>query len=194
MAVIGFAAYPFPRLPAIYPPSQAAGPAGAGSFSADGIKLPRATQTGGRSAEQPPHMEQYTSSMSTYDDSNFRDRRSRASEAKSAILEKFKRANDPDSPAAIEKRRQREAIASARAEREAKREALRQEQEREWARQTELAAAAAAEAERLAAEERAHQATEAAAREAELKAEQKAARDARYAARKAAKKRRRRGL
>lgn len=139
-------------------------------------------------------MEQHTSSMSSQDDTDFRERLSRASEAKTAILEKFKRALDPDSPAAIEKRRQRELIAAARAEREVKREALRQEQECERARQAELAAVAAAEAERLAAEERARQTLEQAAAEEVLKAEQKVARDARYAARKAAKKRRRRGL
>jgi hypothetical protein len=123
-------------------------------------------------------MEQHTSSMSSQDDSDFRGRLSRASEAKTAILEKFKRALDPDSPAALEKRRQREAIAAARAEREAKREALRQEQERERARQAELAAAAAAAAESLAAEERARQTAEQAAAEEALKAEQKVARDA----------------
>ena len=88
--------------------------------------------------------------MSRYDDSKFSDRLARASEAKQALLEKFKQATDPETPAAIEKRRQREAIAAARVEREAKREAARAERERELARQAELAAQARAEEERAA--------------------------------------------
>ena len=83
--------------------------------------------------------------MSSYNDSSFRDRLSRASEAKSTMLAKLKRALDPENPTAIEKRRQREAVAAARAERAAQREAARQEQERELARQAALAAEAAVE-------------------------------------------------
>ena len=124
-------------------------------------------------------MEQHTSSMSSQDDTDFRERLSRASEAKTAILEKFKRALDPDSPAAIEKRRQRELIAAARAEREAKREALRQEQERERAKASSVGRGGGGEAERLAAEERARQEAQHAVVEEALKVEQKAARDAR---------------
>ena len=60
------------------------------------------------------------------------------------MLAKVKRALDPENPVAIEKRRQREAVVAARAERAAQREIARQEQERELARQTALAAAAAA--------------------------------------------------
>jgi hypothetical protein len=132
-------------------------------------------------------------SMSSHNDQRFQDRLSRAAEAKSAMLARFKRAVDPENPAAIEKRREREAIAAARAEREAKRQAARQEHERELARQAALAAEAAAEAARAAAEQAAREAAEQAQREEALKAEQKTARDARYAARKAAKKKRRRG-
>jgi Family of unknown function (DUF6481) len=144
-------------------------------------------------------------SMSRYDDSTFRDRLTRASEAKQATLAKFKQALDPGTPEAMERLRQRELIAAARAERNAKRETARQERERELATQAVLAAQAAAEAERAAMERAAREAAEKAELEAELKAEeaerqaaleaeQKAKRDARYAARKAAKKRRRRGL
>jgi len=143
--------------------------------------------------------------MSRYDDSTFRDRLTRASEAKQAMLAKFKQALDLGTPAAMEKQRQRESIAAARAERNAKRETARQEREREIATQAAMAAQAAAEAERAAVERAACEAAEKAELEAELKAEeaerqaslaaeQKAKRDARYVARKAAKKRRRRGL
>ena len=72
--------------------------------------------------------------MSRYDDSTFRDRLTRASEAKQAMLAKFKQALDLGTPAAMEKQRQRESIAAARAERNAKRETARQEREREIAR------------------------------------------------------------
>jgi hypothetical protein len=126
-------------------------------------------------------------------DSSFQDRLSRGSEAKIATLAKFKRALDPNNPIATEKRRQRETIVAARAERAAQREIARQEQERELARQAVLASEAAAEARRAAAEREAREAAEQAEREAALKVEQKTARDARYAARKAAKKERRRG-
>jgi hypothetical protein len=128
--------------------------------------------------------------MSSRTDPSLQDRLTLAANAKSAMLAKFKRAQDPENPVAIENRRQREAIAAARAEREAQRAAERQRVEAELARQAALAAEAAAKAEREAAEKAAREAAEL---EAMLKAEQKAARDARYAARKAAKKVRRRG-
>ena len=131
-------------------------------------------------------------------DPSLQDRLGLASEAKKNLLAKFKQNADPNSPEAIEKRREREAIATARAERHGQREVARREHEAELARQTTIAAEAAREAERLAAEQTA---AEAASRaeldanaDAELKAQQKAARDARYAARKASKKKRRRGL
>ena len=152
-----------------------------------------------------PFNQENSRSMSRYGDSNFRDRLTRASEAKQATLAKFRQALDPGTPEAMEKRRHRESIAAARAERNAKRETARQERERELAKQTILAAQVAAEAERAAVEratrEAAEQAelevalrAEEAERQASLEVEQKAKRDARYAARKAARKRRRRGL
>jgi len=132
-------------------------------------------------------------SMSRSYDPTLEDRQSLASEAKRAMLAKFKQSLDPDSPAAIAKRRQREAIAAARAEREAQREAARQEHERHLARQAILEAEAKAASERAAAEEAARRAAELAEEDAKLKAAQKLARDARYAARKAARNKRRRG-
>ena len=131
--------------------------------------------------------------MRSNDDSSLAGRLGRAADAKSALLEKFKRAAAPDNPEMIRKRQEREAIAAARVERQAGREAARLVEERERARAAEIAAAAAAEAARLAAEAAEREAVEAAERDAALKVEQKAARDARYAARKAAKKERRRG-
>jgi Family of unknown function (DUF6481) len=141
--------------------------------------------------------ERYPSPMSHYDPS-LQDRLSLAAEAKKNLLAKFKKNADPNSPEAIEKRREREAIAAARAERQAQREIARREHEAELARQAAAEAAARAEAERIAAEQAAAEAAARAeldaAAEAELKAQQKAARDARYAARKASKKKKRRGL
>ena len=122
--------------------------------------------------------------MSSQSDTNLEERMSRAAKAKSAMLAKFKRAVDPENPAAIAKRLEREAIVSARVERLSQRETERREAERELARQAVLAAEVAQANERAAAEVE---------RGAVLKAEQKEARDARYAARKAAKKERRRG-
>jgi hypothetical protein len=112
--------------------------------------------------------------MTGQDDGSFQDRLSRASKARGAALAKFKQALDPESPAAVEKRREREAIVAARAERERVRAAARQEQERELARQAALAKEAAAEAERAAAEKAALEAAERAEAEAALKAEQNA--------------------
>jgi Family of unknown function (DUF6481) len=130
-------------------------------------------------------------------DPSLEDRLSLAAEAKKNLLAKFKKLTDPNSPEAIEKRREREAIATARAERKTQRAVARREHELELARQTAIAAEAAREAERIAGEQTAAEATakaeQEAAAEATLMADQKAARDARYAARKAAKKKRRRG-
>ncbi|MGC1409804.1 MAG: DUF6481 family protein [Acetobacteraceae bacterium] len=107
----------------------------------------------------------------------FNDRLSTAAEAKAAQLAKFRAKPAPDSPEALERQAELQAIASARE-----------------ARNVERWAARAAEAAKLAAEERARAAEEA-ARAAEEKAraaaaaqEQKAARDARYAARRARRK------
>ena len=127
--------------------------------------------------------------MSRHDDSSFENRLKRASDAKSAMLTKFKQAMDPNNPAAAEKRREREGIVAARAERAA----ARQEHEREVTRQAALTAQIAAERARADVEQAAREEAERLKREAALKAEQKAARDIRYAARKAAKKERRRG-
>ena len=83
---------------------------------------------------------------------NLEERLKHASEAKKSMLAKFKMSLVEGS-AAIEKRKQRQAIAAARAERAAKREEARLRQERDRAKQAELAAQAAADAERVAAEE-----------------------------------------
>jgi hypothetical protein len=123
---------------------------------------------------------------------NLEERLKHASEAKKSMLAKFK-ISLVEGPAAIEKRQQRQAIATARAERAVQREEARQRQERDLAKRAEIAAQAAADATRAAAEQAMRDAAEQVERNALLEAEQKAARDARYAARKAAKKQRRRG-
>ena len=117
---------------------------------------------------------------------DFQDRLKDAAKAREDLLAKLRAAPRPDDPVMIEKSRERQAIAKARAERQAERERVRQAEKA--AREQ-----AVAEAERIAAEEAARVAAEEAEREAALKAEQKAARDARYAARKLAKKERRKG-
>ena len=117
---------------------------------------------------------------------DFHDRLRDAAKAREGLLAKLRSAPRPDDPVMIEKRRERQAIAKARAERQAGRERVRQA---EKAAQEQ----AVAEAERIAAEEAARVAAEEAAREAALAAERKAARDERYAARKLAKKERRKG-
>lgn len=109
--------------------------------------------------------------MSRKNETSLEGRLNRAATAKTAMLEKFKRALDPSNPALIEKQRERESIAAARTERAARREAARNEQQRELARRAKLAAEAAADAERVAAEQAASLATEQARREAEIKAE-----------------------
>src|SRR4029079_15641307 len=103
----------------------------------------------------PAHMrgaEEHQHCPMTNHNPTLEDRLSHASEAKKALLAKFKQAIDPENPAAIEKRRQREAIAAARAERIAQREAARQQEEQERARHAALAAEAAAAAARATAE------------------------------------------
>jgi hypothetical protein len=130
--------------------------------------------------------------MSNQGNPSLEERLKHASEAKKATLAKFKMSLI-ETPAVIEKRNRRQAIAAARAERSAQRAGARLRQERDRAKQAELAAQAAADAERAAAEQAARDAAEQAERNALLAAEQKAVRDARYAARKAAKKQRRRG-
>jgi hypothetical protein len=85
---------------------------------------------------------------------NLQERLKSASEAKKLMLAKFK-TSLVEGPAAIEKRRQRQAIAAARAERAVQREEVRQRQERELAKQAEIAAQAAADAARAAADQRA---------------------------------------
>ena len=69
------------------------------------------------------------------------------------MLAKFKMSL-VEGPAAIERRKQRQAIAAARAARAAQREEGRLRQERDRAKQAELAAQAAADGERAAAEQR----------------------------------------
>jgi hypothetical protein len=115
--------------------------------------------------------------MSSLDDTSLRERLSRASAAKAALLVKFKRATDPENPEIVAKRRQRETIAAARAERLALRQREREERESEARKQAALAEAAAeaaaVAAKRAAAEEEARKAAEQAEREVALQAEKK---------------------
>ncbi len=126
---------------------------------------------------------------------DWNDRLNTATNAKRAVLEKFKAGSAPDDPAAVERRAARMAASIAREARIAERNAARA------ARAAEVEAARVIEEARLEAEKRAQEAEDArlaeeerlaaAAREVEeavkaeeLKAKQKAARDLRYAKRK----------
>ncbi len=88
--------------------------------------------------------------MKNPNDRHFTDRQANSANAKKALLERFKKRPGPDDPVMVQRRAEREAIASARAERDAKKEAERLEAERIAA----LERAAQAEAERLAEIER----------------------------------------
>ena len=107
-----------------------------------------------------------------YRDKSFADRRTAATEAKKALLEKFKAKPAPDDPEVLAKQAERKAILEARERRDAEKARLKQEK---LAREAEERAAreAAAEAARLAAEEAAN--AEAKAREAaEIRADRPA--------------------
>jgi hypothetical protein len=129
---------------------------------------------------------------------DFRERNSAAAKAKSELLAKFKLATDPNNPAVIQRRADRQA---SMAEREAARIAREKEAAEEAGLQAKkVAEQAALEAERAAkierdkaeAEERAHR--EKAQHLALLVAADKSIRDAKIAARRGGKKERREAL
>jgi hypothetical protein len=137
--------------------------------------------------------------------SDFRERTSAAAKAKSDLLAKFKLGTDPNNPAMIQRRGERQAIAEARAARFAQREAARIASEKEAAELAALQAKRAAEqaaleAERAAKIEREKEEAEARARQekaehlALLVAADKSIREAKAAARKGGKKERREAL
>lgn len=111
--------------------------------------------------------------MSGFKEPGFTDRQKSATDARKALLDRFKAQPGPDDPAVLARTAERAAIAEAREKARVVREARKAEEKR-------LAEeAAAAEAVRVALEKE-----QAAEREIALEAEKKAARDARYAARK----------
>jgi len=112
---------------------------------------------------------------------DFNERRNAASDAKAAMLARFRARPGPDDPAVLERQAELAAIAKARDERAAERRVARE------AEQARIAAdkAAAAAALRAQEAEKAVREQEARRRATALAAEQKKARDERYAARKA---------
>jgi len=119
--------------------------------------------------------------LAIYREKDIFERRNAASDAKKALLERFKQRPAEDDPRVLARKAEREAILAARAEREGEKARLKQEK---LARE----AAERAEAERIAVEQaRIREAEEAEriAADLALEAERKAKRDARYAARKA---------
>ena len=107
----------------------------------------------------------------------FDERLNTAADAKAALLAKFRARPAPDSPEALERQAELQAIADAREARNAER----------WAARAAEAAKQAAEEKARAAEEAERVAQEKARAAAEAR-EQKAARDARYAARRSRRK------
>ncbi len=130
--------------------------------------------------------------MAIYREKDFHERRNAATEAKKALLERFKAKPADDDPEVLARRAERQAILEARAIREAEKARIKQEKLAREAAEKAAREAAAAEARRIAEEAAA---AEAKAKEAEEndriarvlsdEAERKAKRDARYAARKA---------
>jgi hypothetical protein len=132
--------------------------------------------------------------LALYREKDIFERRNAASEAKRALLERFKARPDPDDPDVLARRAERQAILEAREQRNREKERLRKEREAIEAaerarREAEEAERRRIEAERLAAEarQREQEEVERIATELALDAERKAKRDARYAARKARK-------
>jgi hypothetical protein len=115
------------------------------------------------------------------------DRLETASQAKKAMLEKFRARPASDDPTVVARQESQSFVNDARKARRAAQQAERAEEDA-VRRAKEASAAAEHEARKKADEEQsAREADEALAREAALQVEQKAARDARYAARKARK-------
>jgi hypothetical protein len=119
--------------------------------------------------------------MAAFKDVEFNERISAATNAKKALLEKFKAKPGPGDPEFD--RRQAERVAAAEAREAARQRRLKEKEEARQAALRAEQAAREAEAARLEAEAKAQ-----AELEAKREAEAKAARDARYAARKARKK------
>lgn len=137
----------------------------------------------GKSASATPN--RYWIEMG-FKDPKFDDRQRAAVEAKKALLEKFKAKPGPGHPEYEARRKEREAVIAARAEREAvKQEALR---EKERLAELERQEAARRLQEELDRKDR--ERIEREEREKEEEAQKKAERDARYAARKARAKKR----
>jgi hypothetical protein len=127
-----------------------------------------------------------------YREKDFHERRNAASDARKALLEKFKTRPPSDDPKVLAKQAERKAILEARAIREAEKERLKQERLAREARERAEREAIEAEARRVAeeaareeAKRRESEENERIARVLADEAERKAKRDARYAARKA---------
>jgi len=132
--------------------------------------------------------------LALYREKDIFERRSAASEAKKALLERFKARPDPNDPEVLARRAERQAILEAREQRAREKERLRKEREAVEAaerarREAEAAERRRIEEERLAVEakQREQEEIERIAAELALEAERKAKRDARYAARKSRK-------
>lgn len=130
--------------------------------------------------------------MAIYREKDFAERRNAASDAKQALLAKFKSRPNADDPSVLARQAERKAILEARAIREAEKARLKQERLAREAAEAETRRKAEEEARLKAEAEAADLARIKAAEEEEmlsakmaLEAAQKAKRDARYAARKA---------
>ena len=125
--------------------------------------------------------------MSGFKDPGYLERKSAATDARKAALEKFRANSAPNDPAAAERQASRQAVSLAREARAAERKAAKAAREIELAQEAVRAREQAEQAKIDAAAQAKREAAEKVEREAAEAIERKAERDARYAARKARK-------
>jgi hypothetical protein len=126
--------------------------------------------------------------MGGFKDPSYLERKSAATDARKAALEKFRASTAANEPGAAERQASRQAVSVARDARAAGRKAAKAAREIEVAEAAARAREAAEQAERDAAALAKRELAEKASREVAEQAGRKAGRDARYAARKARKK------
>jgi hypothetical protein len=123
--------------------------------------------------------------MGGFKDPGYLERKSAATDARKAALEKFRANSAANDPAAAERQASRQAVSIARDARAVARKAAKAAREIEVAEEAVRARELAEQADRDAAAQAKRESAEKATREYTEQTDRKAARDARYAARKA---------
>jgi Family of unknown function (DUF6481) len=123
--------------------------------------------------------------MGGFKDPGYLERKSAATDARKAALEKFRANSAVNDPAAAERQASRQAVSIARDARAVARKAAKAAREIEVAEEAVRARELAEQADRDAAAQAKRESAEKATREYTEQTDRKAARDARYAARKA---------